>query len=554
MTNCVVLYINIIWNGNEKKPRNARKEKEMNRTIPVCLLFILFIVSSVQLVFADEQISVSFNPDPIRPPHDEPPSPPINIPPVANITGPRIGYVNQSLIFSAHYSYDPDGIIIEYRWDFENDGLFDTEWTKEILITHSYFNSGNYTIKLQVKDDNQATGVTQLIITIIQLTPPLQLPIAQANGPYQAYANQTITFHSNDSYDPDGIIVNYTWDFGDKTLSYEQNPVHIYTQPGNYIAILTVRDNDNLSNIALASVYIREYNESVAPDNSQSAPPIIPLVIMIPCIFLIILFANLFNLLITPTKDHILSLKQQKRYIMKNRRDEKFGNKPIEIKNKTGIIKRKSLIEKLKQKRRICKPIGKSVFLNTEDEKLGDIIEIICDQNNQIIGYKVKENKSEKVLHLFAEHCSQQKNNYICTPDCFTIPSKAIEGLEFYDNLNPDIILLLKDNIVSKDEWEKIYIQQDDELIKNINYASALDKMIQGSLYVLKKQHMLIEDTLKELQKKRVVNMISQEQYLQMALPYHQMLKHIDQNIKKYRNLAKRHTHSSSGKLNKHHK
>jgi len=553
MTNCVVLYINIIWNGNEKKPRNARKEKEMNRTIPVCLLFILFIVSSVQLVFADEQISVSFNPDPIRPPHDEPPSPPINIPPVANITGPRIGYVNQSLIFSAHYSYDPDGILIEYRWDFENDGLFDTEWTKEILITHSYFNPGNYTIKLQVKDDNQATGVTQLIITIIQLTPPLQLPIAQANGPYQAYANQTITFHSNDSYDPDGIIVNYTWDFGDKTLSYEQNPVHRYTQPGNYIAILTVRDNDNLSNIALASVYIREHEEYVAPDNSQSVPPLIPFIILL-CIFLIILFANLFNRLITPTKDHILSFKQQKRSIMKNRSDEKFGNKPTEMKEKTGITTQKSVIEMSKQKRDISKPIGKSVFLNTDDEKLGDIIEIIHDQNNQIIGYKVKEDKSEKELHLFAEHCRQQKHNYIYKPNCFTIPSTVIEEFEACDNINPDIILLLKDNIVSKDEWEKIYIQQDDEVRKNINHPYALDKTIQSSLHILKKQYILVEDKLKELQKKKVENMISQKQYLQMTRPYHQMLEDINQNIKKYQNLTKRLTNISSKKINKHYK
>ncbi len=82
----------------------------MNKTIPLCLLFILLIVSSVQLVFADEQISVGFDPDSIQPPPYEPPSPPSNIPPVANITGPRIGYVNQSLIFSAHYSYDLDGV------------------------------------------------------------------------------------------------------------------------------------------------------------------------------------------------------------------------------------------------------------------------------------------------------------------------------------------------------------------------------------------------------------------------------------------------------------
>jgi hypothetical protein len=536
-----------------KKPHNKRKENKMNKTILVCLLFILLIVSSVQLVFADEQISVGFDPNPIQQPPYEPPSPPSNIPPVANITGPRIGYVNQSLIFSAHYSYDPDGILIEYRWDFENDGLFDTEWTKEILITHSYSNPGNYTIKLQAKDDNQATGVTQLIITIIRLTSPLQLPIAQANGPYQAYANQTITFHSNDSYDPDGIIMNYTWDFGDKTLSYEQNPVHIYTQPGNYIAILTVRDNDNLSNIALASVYIREYKETITPGTSQSAPPIIPFMSLI-LIFLIILFATLYNLLIKPTKNHILSTKQQKRSIIKNGIDEKFGNTSIEFKEKTGITKQISLKEKPMQKRHIYKPIGKSVFLNTDDEKLGDIIEIIRDQNNQIIGYKVKEDKSKKELHLFAEHCSQQKNNYIYTPDCFTIPSKVMKGFEVCDKINPDIILLLKDNVVSKDEWEKIYIQQDDELRKNINHPYALDKTIQGSLHILKKQHILIEDKLKELQRKKGKNVISQKQYLQMARPYHQMLEDINQNIKKYQNLTKRLKHTSSRKHNKRHK
>lgn len=537
-----------------KKPHNPRKDNKMNKTIPLCLLFILLIASFVQLVIADEQISIGFDPDPIQPPPYEPPSPPRNVPPVANITGSIIGYVNQSLIFSAHYSYDPDGILIEYRWDFENDGLFDTEWKKDILITHSYSTPGNYTIKLQVKDNDQATGVAQFIITIIRLTPPLQLPIAQANGPYQAYVNQTITFYSNDSYDPDGIIMNYTWDFGDKTLSYEQNPEHIYIQPGNYIAILTITDTDNLSNIALASVYIREYKETIVPDISQSSPPIIPFMSLL-LIFLIILFVTLYNLLIKPRKTHILSTKQQKRSIIKNGIDEKFGNTSIEFKEKTGIAAQKSLQEKPMQKRHIPKPIGKSVFLSTEDEKLGDIIEIIRGQHNQIIGYKVKEDKSKKELHLFAEHCSQQKNNYIYMPESVRIPSKVMKGFEVCDTINPEIISLLNDNIVSKDEWEKIFVQQEDELRKNINHPGALDKTIQRSLRVLKKQHILIEGKVKELKRNKGKNMINQKQYQQMVRPYQQMLEDINQNIHKYENLTKRRKpRTSSRKRNKHHK
>ncbi len=536
-----------------KKPHEKRKEHKMSKTIPLTLLILLFIVSSVQLVTADGQISIGFDPDPNQPPPSEPPSPPKNIPPIANITGPRVGYVNQSLIFSAHYSHDPDGYIAGYRWDFENDGLFDTEWTGDILITHLYPTPGNYTIKLQVKDNDQTTGVAQLIITIIRLTPPLQLPIAQANGPYQAYVNQTITFFSNDSYDPDGIIVNYTWDFGDRTLSYEKNPEHIYRQPGNYITILTIRDNDNLSNIALASVYIREDKETIIPDISQSAPPLIPFMSLL-LIFMIILFVTLYKLLIRPTKNHLLSTTQQKDSIVKNGFDEKFEDTSIALKEKIDITPLKPLQEKPLQKRHIPKAIGKSVFLGTDDEKLGDIIEIIRGQHNQIIGYKVKEDKSKKELHVFAEHCNQQKNNYIYMPDNMTIPSKVMKGFEVCDTINPDIISLLKDNIASKDTREKIYVVQRDELRKNIYHPGAVDKTIQSSLHVLKKQQILLEDTMKELKRKKEKKMINQKQYQQMIRPYQKMLEDIHQNIHKYETLTKRHKHTSSKKRHKRHK
>lgn len=537
-----------------KKPYEKRKEHEMSKTISLSLLILLLIVSSMQLAIAEEQISIGFDPDPFQQPPYEPPSSPENIPPIANITGPIIGYVNQSLIYSAHYSYDPDGIIIEYRWDFENDGLFDTEWTKEILIAHSYSTPGNYTIKLQIKDNDQATGVAQLVMTIIQLTPPLQLPIAFANGPYQAYVNQTITFYSNDSYDPDGIIVNYTWDFGDRTLSYEKNPEHIYSQPGNYIAILTIRDNDNLSNIALASVYIREDKETILPDISQSAPPLIPFMSLL-LIFMIILFFTLYNLLNKPTKSHLRSTKHQTESNLQNEIDGKFGNRSIEFKEKTEIATPAPLQAKPLQKRHIPRPIGKSVFLGSDDEKLGDIIEIIRGKHNQIIGYKIKENKSKKELNLFAEHCSQQKNNYIYKPDHVTIPSKVMKGFEVCDTINPDIISLLNDNIVSKDEWEKIFVVQKDELRKNISHPSAVDRTIKSSLCVLKKQQKLVEDKIYELKKKNRKKMITQKQYQQMTHQYQCMLEDINQNITKYQKITKRRkSRASSKKHTKHHK
>jgi PKD repeat protein len=524
----------------------------MNKTIPLCLLFIIILVSCVQLVFAENILSIGFDPNPIPSSSYEPPSQPNNLPPVANITGPIIGYVNQSLIFSGQYSYDPDGIIIGYRWDYENDGLFDTEWTKNNITTHIFYFPGNFTIKLQVEDNNLSMGVTLFHINIIPLPPPLQLPIAQANGPYQAYVNQTIIFFSNGSYDPDGVIVNYTWDFGDGTLAYHQNSEYKYTQPGNYTVTLTIRDNDNLCNIALVPVYIHE--KSGTSGTSYSAPEMNLPIILIPCMVLIFIIVIIFTRLTTLTQDLRVPLKRQYSSFAKNGRNKKYSINHGETKQKPIHSKINVLMGKPKQKRRIGGPIGRSVFLSTGDEKLGDIIETISDESNQIIGYKIKDNQSEKILHLFAEHCSQQNNNYICTPDCFTIPSDVIEGLATFESVKSDLILLTKGNTVLKDDLNTLDILQNEELRKNIDHLYALDKMIKGSLYVLKKEQIYIEDSLKELKIKRGEHKINEEQYQLMVLPYQQVLERIDQNIKKYRKFNRRFTRTSIGKLNIHYK
>ncbi|RLF33847.1 MAG: hypothetical protein DRN07_01415, partial [Thermoplasmata archaeon] len=46
------------------------------------------------------------------------------------------------------------------------------------------------------------------------------------------------------STDPDGTIVAWYWELGDGTVSYEQNPVHQYSDDGIYQVNLTVTDDD----------------------------------------------------------------------------------------------------------------------------------------------------------------------------------------------------------------------------------------------------------------------------------------------------------------------
>jgi hypothetical protein len=84
---------------------------------------------------------------------------------------------------------------------------------------------------------------------------------ADANGPYYCMVDKPVQFigFADGGYPP----YSYNWDFGDGVVSYEQNPIHNYTSPGNYTVILTVTDSTNGPNSTVNDTtwaLIREFN------------------------------------------------------------------------------------------------------------------------------------------------------------------------------------------------------------------------------------------------------------------------------------------------------
>jgi PKD repeat protein len=86
--------------------------------------------------------------------------------------------------------------------------------------------------------------------------------LADASAPTTGAAPLAVSFSSVGSYDPDGSIATYDWDFGDGTGSTAANPVKSYTAPGTYTASLVVVDNSGLSSVA-DTVTIVVQNNSV---------------------------------------------------------------------------------------------------------------------------------------------------------------------------------------------------------------------------------------------------------------------------------------------------
>jgi PKD repeat protein len=57
-----------------------------------------------------------------------------------------------------------------------------------------------------------------------------------------------VNFFGQNSSDPDGSIVSYSWNFGDGNTSSQTNPSHTYNNVGNYTATLNVTDNNGATN------------------------------------------------------------------------------------------------------------------------------------------------------------------------------------------------------------------------------------------------------------------------------------------------------------------
>lgn len=100
--------------------------------------------------------------------------------------------------------------------------------------------SFNYT----VSDGFGGTATATVSITVISVN---DAPTAVASAPANT-VSKTVSFSSANSFDPDSNdTLSYLWNFGDGNSSTEANPVHTYSNFGQYIATLTVTDSHNSS-------------------------------------------------------------------------------------------------------------------------------------------------------------------------------------------------------------------------------------------------------------------------------------------------------------------
>ena len=168
-----------------------------------------------------------------------------NQPPHADFYWSPSGAIKTGDVVSFHDNSTDDGTIIAWEWDF-GDGNYSIIQNP----THVYSDDGKYDVTLRVIDNNGSTNSTTKQITISN-----RPPVADA-GPDQMVNVTLVSFNGTDSYDPDGEITLYRWNFGDTKTATGVNVTHNYTHDGEYVVTLNVTDNDGASDEDTCSVTV----------------------------------------------------------------------------------------------------------------------------------------------------------------------------------------------------------------------------------------------------------------------------------------------------------
>jgi PKD repeat protein len=155
--------------------------------------------------------------------------------------------------FDGTLSYDPNGEIVSYLWNFGDGGAGNGP-----QVSHIYRENGEYVVELTVVDNKGIANSSSLTVQALNPPPTASFtfsPKSWYEDRYIVGASEWITFDASASTD-DGSVVAYDWDFDDGETADGPVVKHRYLWPGDYNVVLTVTDDDGGQTSTVEAVHI----------------------------------------------------------------------------------------------------------------------------------------------------------------------------------------------------------------------------------------------------------------------------------------------------------
>jgi gliding motility-associated-like protein len=157
--------------------------------------------------------------------------------------------------------------IQEWRWDY---GDNKSETLNSPPFTHVYDSIGVYSVYLTVTDSKGCKGSLFKKDEVV-----ISQPEAKFSADTLSCTTYAVNFYDFSNASPKSV---YTWDFGDSSISSDQNPTHLYAQEGTYNITLSIQDEFGCTSTAIKPNYVTIGNPAAnfsISDSVSNCPPLI---------------------------------------------------------------------------------------------------------------------------------------------------------------------------------------------------------------------------------------------------------------------------------------
>jgi PKD repeat protein len=167
---------------------------------------------------------------------------------------PQRGTTETLFTFDASGSTDPEDAsdLLTVRWDWDNDGFWDTESRTQKIIQHRFTVAGNYTVVVEVMDTEgfASTFSKQVTVTNPNTAPTADFSITPITGTTETEFEFNASLSTDAEDNLDQLEVRWDWnndDVYDTEFTTEKIIRRKFSVPGTYIIMLQVRDSGGLT-------------------------------------------------------------------------------------------------------------------------------------------------------------------------------------------------------------------------------------------------------------------------------------------------------------------
>ena len=173
-------------------------------------------------------------------------------------------YFNTEKSFDSQYMSD----YLEYRFDFNGDGVWDTKFEKQLSWAHKFSQVGVNHVVMEVRDPEGLSSTAYADVTIIPNTAPVaSFTVVPASNSSGFVINQNISFDASNSTDNETVKdkLQYRWDYNytgaddivfDTGWSSAPKQYARFSIPGHKVVRLEVKDEDGAVSDAFAELNI----------------------------------------------------------------------------------------------------------------------------------------------------------------------------------------------------------------------------------------------------------------------------------------------------------